>query len=117
ADSIVVAPIAADQAPSAEETKPFETDEFAATPPPHPSHRTTARISIPAPVEESPSAAAARPAGGFRADYGFVADVEREIMHDPEREITAIQGQVTALQTQVATLQGQQGQQGLAGDP
>nr|GFD39121.1 hypothetical protein [Tanacetum cinerariifolium] len=32
-------------------------------------------------------------------------------------QITAIQGQVTALQTQVATLQGQQGQQGLAGDP
>nr|GFD47588.1 hypothetical protein [Tanacetum cinerariifolium] len=35
ADSVVVAPTAADQAPSAEETKPFETDESAATPPPH----------------------------------------------------------------------------------
>nr|GFC43631.1 hypothetical protein [Tanacetum cinerariifolium] len=34
ADSIVVALIAADQAPSAEETEPFETDESAATPPP-----------------------------------------------------------------------------------
>nr|GFD35700.1 hypothetical protein [Tanacetum cinerariifolium] len=31
ADFVVVAPIAADQAPSAEETEPFETDEFAAT--------------------------------------------------------------------------------------
>nr|GFD39830.1 hypothetical protein [Tanacetum cinerariifolium] len=43
ADSIVVATIAADQAPSAEETEPFEMDESAATPPPHPAYRTTAR--------------------------------------------------------------------------
>nr|GEW50944.1 reverse transcriptase domain-containing protein [Tanacetum cinerariifolium] len=50
ADSVVVAPTAADQAPSAEETEPFETDESAATPPPHPVYRMTARISIPAPV-------------------------------------------------------------------
>nr|GFC86798.1 hypothetical protein [Tanacetum cinerariifolium] len=48
ADSVVVAPTTADQALSAEETKPFETDESAATPPPHPAYRTTARISIPA---------------------------------------------------------------------
>nr|GEW53360.1 hypothetical protein [Tanacetum cinerariifolium] len=174
ADSVVVAPTVTDQAPSVEETKPFETDESAATPPPHPAYRTTARISIPAPsspppqipfpplppilsppspvlslipppspirslgyraamirlrdeavstsspplqlpsasrredrlevilpprkrldialgpryeVGESSSAVAARPAGGFRADYGFVATVDREIMHDPEREI------------------------------
>nr|GFC73236.1 hypothetical protein [Tanacetum cinerariifolium] len=26
-------------------------------------------------------------AGGFRADYGFVATVDREIMRDPEREV------------------------------
>ncbi|GKD66747.1 hypothetical protein Tco_1308855 [Tanacetum coccineum] len=32
-DSVVVALLATDQAPSAEETKPFETDESAATPP------------------------------------------------------------------------------------
>nr|GFB34176.1 hypothetical protein [Tanacetum cinerariifolium] len=38
-------------------------------------------------VGESSSAAAARPAGGFRADYGFVATVDREIMCDPEREV------------------------------
>nr|GEY40339.1 hypothetical protein [Tanacetum cinerariifolium] len=50
ANSVVVAPTAADQAPSVEETKPFETDESAATPPPYPAYRTTARISIPAPV-------------------------------------------------------------------
>nr|GFD45547.1 hypothetical protein [Tanacetum cinerariifolium] len=37
ADSVVVAPTAADQALSAEETEPFETDESAATPPPHPA--------------------------------------------------------------------------------
>nr|GFC31002.1 hypothetical protein [Tanacetum cinerariifolium] len=220
ADSVVVAPTAADQASSVEETKPFETEESAATPPPHPAYRTTARISIPAPIPfpplppilspplpilapapppspirslgyraamirlrdevastsppssqlpsasrwedrpevtlpprkrldialgpryevgESSSAAAARPAGGFRADYGFVATVDREIMCDPEREVgygitdswdeivETLQGaldstdtelggygQVTALQAQVATLQGQQG---LTGDP
>nr|GEW82577.1 hypothetical protein [Tanacetum cinerariifolium] len=50
ADSVLVAPIVADQAPSAEETEPFETDESVATPPLHPAYRTTARISIPAPV-------------------------------------------------------------------
>nr|GFD46088.1 hypothetical protein [Tanacetum cinerariifolium] len=33
-----VASTAADQAPSAEETEPFETDESAATPPPHPAY-------------------------------------------------------------------------------
>ncbi|GJS55851.1 hypothetical protein Tco_0629213 [Tanacetum coccineum] len=38
------------EAPSAEETEPFETDESAATPPPHPEYRVTTRISIPAPV-------------------------------------------------------------------
>ncbi|GKE08870.1 hypothetical protein Tco_1412421 [Tanacetum coccineum] len=50
ADSVVVALPATDQAPSAEETEPFETDESMATPPPHPAYRVTARISIPAPV-------------------------------------------------------------------
>nr|GFD37585.1 hypothetical protein [Tanacetum cinerariifolium] len=35
---------------SPEYTKPFETNESAATPPPHPAYRTTSRISIPAPV-------------------------------------------------------------------
>ncbi|GKA27595.1 hypothetical protein Tco_0713763 [Tanacetum coccineum] len=46
ADSTAVALPAVDHAPSAEETKPFETDESAATPPPHPAYRVTARISI-----------------------------------------------------------------------
>nr|GFC53687.1 hypothetical protein [Tanacetum cinerariifolium] len=50
ADSVVVALTAADQAPSAKETEPFETDESAATPPPHLAYRMTARICIPAPV-------------------------------------------------------------------
>nr|GFD42316.1 hypothetical protein [Tanacetum cinerariifolium] len=50
ADSVVVAPTATDQAPSAKETEPFETDESAATPSPHLAYRMTARISIPAPV-------------------------------------------------------------------
>nr|GFD58894.1 hypothetical protein [Tanacetum cinerariifolium] len=38
-------------------------------------------------VGESSSAAATRLAGGFRADYGFVATVDREIMHDSKREV------------------------------
>nr|GEZ82002.1 hypothetical protein [Tanacetum cinerariifolium] len=124
---VVVASTAADQAPSTEETEPFETDESAATPPPHPAYRMTARISIPVlvpmpswtdselpsasrkedrpevtlppqkrlgialgpryEVGESSSAAAARLAGGLRADYGFVATMDREIMRDPEREV------------------------------
>ncbi|GJV23416.1 hypothetical protein Tco_1376111 [Tanacetum coccineum] len=50
ADSVVVALPATDQAPSVEETEPFETDESAAIPPPHPAYRVTARISILAPV-------------------------------------------------------------------
>ncbi|GJX59701.1 hypothetical protein Tco_0291091, partial [Tanacetum coccineum] len=50
ADSAAVALPAIDQALSAEETEAFETDESAATPPPHPVYRVTARISIPAPV-------------------------------------------------------------------
>nr|GFB12573.1 reverse transcriptase domain-containing protein [Tanacetum cinerariifolium] len=37
-------------------------------------------------VRES-SFAAARPAGGFWADYGFIATMDREIMRDPEREV------------------------------
>nr|GEV38695.1 putative reverse transcriptase domain-containing protein [Tanacetum cinerariifolium] len=169
-DSVVVALPAADQASSAEETELFETDESAATPPPHPAYPMTARISILAPVpipawsdseaastsrslplpppfilsptrsnvpssgippplpistptsspplqlpsasrrkdrpevtlpprkrlgialgpgyevEESSSAAAARPAGGLRADYDFVATMDREIRRDSKRE-------------------------------
>ncbi|GJT80236.1 hypothetical protein Tco_1054578, partial [Tanacetum coccineum] len=48
ADYVVVTLPAADQALSVEETKSFETDESAATPPPHPAYHVTARISIPA---------------------------------------------------------------------
>ncbi|GJW62542.1 putative reverse transcriptase domain-containing protein [Tanacetum coccineum] len=117
ADSVVVALPATDQAPSAEETEPFETDESAATPPPHPAYRVTARISIPAPVPTpvwsdawrtdprlpyhlerlgialrpgyevgESSSAAARTARGLKADYGFVATMDREIRRDLERE-------------------------------
>ncbi|GKB06806.1 putative reverse transcriptase domain-containing protein [Tanacetum coccineum] len=46
ADSTAVALSAIDHAPSAEETEPFETDESAATPPPHPAYCVTARMSI-----------------------------------------------------------------------
>nr|GFB52276.1 hypothetical protein [Tanacetum cinerariifolium] len=113
-ESVVVALLAADQAPSTEETEPFETDESTATPPSLPAYRMTARISIPAPVpvpawEDRPEvtlpprkrlsialspgyevgyssfATAARPAGGLRVDYGFVATMDREIRRDPER--------------------------------
>ncbi|GKD86354.1 hypothetical protein Tco_1357508 [Tanacetum coccineum] len=38
-------------------------------------------------VEESSSASTARPTGGFRADYGFVATLDRDIRRDPERDV------------------------------
>ncbi|GJY96530.1 hypothetical protein Tco_0513440 [Tanacetum coccineum] len=38
-------------------------------------------------VGESSSAAAARPARDLRADYGFVATMDREIRRDPERDV------------------------------
>nr|GFB24195.1 hypothetical protein [Tanacetum cinerariifolium] len=54
ADSVVIAPTAADQAPSAEETEPSETDESAATPPPHPAYHsfstTPPILSPPSPI-------------------------------------------------------------------
>ncbi|GKF13285.1 hypothetical protein Tco_0054747, partial [Tanacetum coccineum] len=46
ADSTFVALPTVDHALSAEETEPFEIDESAATPPPHPAYRVTTRISI-----------------------------------------------------------------------
>ncbi|GKG43611.1 hypothetical protein Tco_0482704, partial [Tanacetum coccineum] len=33
------------------------------------------------------SVAATRPTGSLRADYGFVATMDREIRPDPEREV------------------------------
>ncbi|GKA57281.1 putative reverse transcriptase domain-containing protein [Tanacetum coccineum] len=38
-------------------------------------------------VGESSSAPTARPTGGFRADYGFVATLDDEIRRDPERDV------------------------------
>ncbi|GJX01531.1 hypothetical protein Tco_0185444 [Tanacetum coccineum] len=173
ADFIVVALPSTDQAPSAEETEPFKTDESTATPPPHPAYRMTVGflfqlqylhqyglmqswaaiyflfstitttfsysptpdqmllhsgippplpISVPTPspplllpsasrredrpkvtlpprkrlrialgpryeIGESSSAAAARPARGLRADYGFVATMDKEIRRDPDRDV------------------------------
>ncbi|GKE38535.1 hypothetical protein Tco_1461940, partial [Tanacetum coccineum] len=171
ADSVVVVLPATDQAPSAEETEPFETDESAATPSPHSTYplppslirslgyraamiwmraeatSTSHSLPLPPPFILSPtrsdapssgippplpisvptslpplllpsasrregklevtlppqkrlgialgpryevgesSSAAARPAGGLRADYGFVATMDREIRRDPEREV------------------------------
>ncbi|GKF60188.1 hypothetical protein Tco_0176974, partial [Tanacetum coccineum] len=46
ADSNVVASLAIRPVPSIEETKPFETDESAATPPPPPAYRNTLRMSV-----------------------------------------------------------------------
>ncbi|GJW38825.1 hypothetical protein Tco_0064670, partial [Tanacetum coccineum] len=39
-------------------------------------------------VGESLSAPTARPPGGFRADYGFVATIDKEIMRDLERDVS-----------------------------
>ncbi|GJU47844.1 reverse transcriptase domain-containing protein [Tanacetum coccineum] len=55
---------------------------------------------------ESSSAAAARPAGGLRADYGFVATMDREIRRDPKREVRY--GITDSWDEIVETLQGHQ---------
>nr|GEZ04493.1 hypothetical protein [Tanacetum cinerariifolium] len=55
-------------------------------------------------ARESSSAAAARPAGGFRVDYDFVATVDREIMRDPERKVSY--GITDSWDEIVETLQG-----------
>ncbi|GJZ65974.1 reverse transcriptase domain-containing protein [Tanacetum coccineum] len=52
------------------------------------------------------SSAAARPAGGLRADYGFVATMDREIRRDPEREVGY--GITDSWDEIVETLQGHQ---------
>ncbi|GKC98352.1 hypothetical protein Tco_1168627 [Tanacetum coccineum] len=46
-------------------------------------------VSLSYKVGESSSTAAARPAGGLRPDYGFVATMDREIKRDPERDLLA----------------------------
>ncbi|GKG56246.1 hypothetical protein Tco_0577321, partial [Tanacetum coccineum] len=46
ADSTPVAFLAIEHAPFAKETDLFETNESAATPPPHPAYRVTPRMSI-----------------------------------------------------------------------
>nr|GEZ79460.1 putative reverse transcriptase domain-containing protein [Tanacetum cinerariifolium] len=94
-DSTAVALPAIDHAPSAEETEPFETDESAATPPPHPAYRRAEREEISEadlPLQkrlctahtgtyelgESSAAAAARLREPVREDlYMFVDTVER----------------------------------------
>nr|GFD02378.1 hypothetical protein [Tanacetum cinerariifolium] len=83
--------------PSAKETEPFETDESAATPPPYPSYRTTARISIPAPVPMPAWTDSELPFASRREDKPEVTlpprkrlDIAfgpREIMRNPEREV------------------------------
>ncbi|GJT32147.1 hypothetical protein Tco_0922566 [Tanacetum coccineum] len=39
-------------------------------------------------VGESSSATTARPTGGLRADYGFVATIDREIMRDLKKDVS-----------------------------
>nr|GFB08043.1 hypothetical protein [Tanacetum cinerariifolium] len=80
ADSVVIAPTAADQALSAEETEPFETDYRRDDIPEvtlPPQKRLGIALGPRYKVGESSSAAAARPAGGLRADYGFT---ERQLL-------------------------------------
>ncbi|GKG15567.1 hypothetical protein Tco_0357890, partial [Tanacetum coccineum] len=57
-------------------------------------------------VRESSAGAAARPAGGLRADYGFVATMDREIRRDPERYVGS--GITDSWDEIVKTLQGAQ---------
>ncbi|GJZ01933.1 hypothetical protein Tco_0519894 [Tanacetum coccineum] len=52
-------------------------------------------------VGESLSAAAARPTRGFRADYGFVATMDREIRRAPATDDTELGQQMTEFTTRV----------------
>ncbi|GKA09687.1 hypothetical protein Tco_0689120 [Tanacetum coccineum] len=63
-------------------------------------------------VGESSSAAAARPAGRLRADYGFFAAMDREIRGDPERDVGY--GITDSWDEIVETLQGHQDRRALA---
>nr|GFA77339.1 hypothetical protein [Tanacetum cinerariifolium] len=53
--------------------------------PPH--KRSCIALGLRYEVDESSSAAAAKPTGGFRVDYGFVATLDDEIRRDPERDV------------------------------
>nr|GFC11980.1 hypothetical protein [Tanacetum cinerariifolium] len=55
---------------------------------PGPEHADDEIVAKDQPYTEdaSPTAQSPEPAGGLRADYGFVATMDREIMRDPERE-------------------------------
>nr|GFC81308.1 hypothetical protein [Tanacetum cinerariifolium] len=112
-DSVVVALTAADQAPYAEETEPFETrldDEQTERQllagrlnmlfRDRRAHAYT-RLLMEAKVRMS------------RETWTRATDAS-DLVHDCDFRVT--EGQVTALQAQVATLQGQQGRQGLAKD-
>ncbi|GJZ71247.1 putative reverse transcriptase domain-containing protein, partial [Tanacetum coccineum] len=58
-------------------------------------------------VDESSSAPTARPTGGFRADYSFVATLDDEIRHDLERDDTdEIYGRLDDTQDARAVLSG-----------
>ncbi|GJX93800.1 hypothetical protein Tco_0348386 [Tanacetum coccineum] len=144
-DSVVFSLPATDQAPSAEETEKFETDESAATPPPHPAYRVTARISIPAPVP-TPGAPVSTDTELGRHMTVFETRVrqdtdeiytrlddeqsQRQLLagrlnmlfrdrraHVYIRIVTTLQGQVTALRDRFTALQGQQGPVGGPAQP
>ncbi|GKF71168.1 hypothetical protein Tco_0207282, partial [Tanacetum coccineum] len=55
---------------------------------------------------KSSSAAAARPVGGLRADYGFVATMDKEIRLDPERDTDEIYTRLDDEQSQRQLLAG-----------
>ncbi|GJV70542.1 hypothetical protein Tco_1490537 [Tanacetum coccineum] len=68
---------------SQSETPPSGTPPLLLIPLPIPSPPLLLRYE----VRESSSTPASRPTRGFRADYGFVATLDREIRRDPERDV------------------------------
>ncbi|GJS87814.1 hypothetical protein Tco_0770450 [Tanacetum coccineum] len=54
---------------------------------PHQTQMPIIKDPHPCPYQSSSAAAAARPARGLRADYDFVATIDREIRRDPKREV------------------------------
>ncbi|GKE42305.1 hypothetical protein Tco_1469589 [Tanacetum coccineum] len=81
---------AIDQAPSAEETKPFETDESTATPPPHTAYRIPSPplppILSPLPVSSPPPASPTYPLG-YRAAMIRLRAEAPSISHSPPPHI------------------------------
>nr|GFC52331.1 hypothetical protein [Tanacetum cinerariifolium] len=84
---------------------PFPPLPLILSPPSHVEDRPEVTLPARKRLGESSSATTARPAGGLRVDYNFVATMDREIRLDPEREVGY--GIIDSWEEIVETLQGE----------